>query len=69
MNWESKVDKIVTKAFARRLEQRAADEMIKSIIKLRWMGLEEEADRIQRQVSSLSFRAAGSVLAAPRETD
>jgi hypothetical protein len=63
------VDKIVTKATARRLELRAADEMIKSIIKLRWMGLEEEADRIQRQVTSLSVRAAGTVVATPRETD
>ena len=65
------MDKIVaqTKASARSPEQRAADEMIKLIIKLRWMGLEEEANCIQRQVSSLSVRAAGSVVAAPRETD
>jgi hypothetical protein len=50
-------------------EQRAADELIKLIIKLRWMGLEEEADCIERQVSLLSLRAAGCVVAVPHETD
>jgi hypothetical protein len=48
-------------------EQRATDELVKLIIKLRWMGLEEEADCIERQVSSLPIRAAE--LAKPRETD
>lgn len=61
------MDKIVAQTSSP--EQRAADEMIKLIIKLRWMGLEEEADCIQRQVLSLSVRAAESVVAAPRETD
>ena len=46
------------KAAAGSPERRAADELIKLVIKLRWMGLEEEADCIERQMSSLRVRAA-----------
>lgn len=50
-------------------EQRAADELIKLITKLRWMGLEEEADCIERQVSSTPIRSAENGREKPRETD
>jgi hypothetical protein len=56
------VDKTVaqTKASARSPEQRAADEMIKLIIKLRWMGLEEEADCIQGRSRHFRFGLPGA---------
>jgi hypothetical protein len=43
--------------------------LIKLIVKLLWMGLEDEADCIESQVSSLSVRAAECVVAAPHEID
>ncbi len=45
-----------------------ANELVKRIRKLRWMGLEEEAERLQRE---LTRRCADSdsVIATPRETD
>lgn len=49
------------------LEQRKSDELIKRVQKLRWIGREEEANRMQRLLSEVP--PAGSVLAAPRETD
>ena len=45
-----------------------ANELVKRIRKLRWMGLEDEAERLQRE---LTRRCADSdcVIATPRETD
>jgi len=57
-----------TKALAA-TEQRAADELIKLITKLRWMGLDEEANCIERRLLSCPVRPGESVLAEPRETD
>ena len=48
-------------------EQRASNEMIKLIRKLRWMGMEGEARRLQ--ISLDGVRQADSVVAEPRETD
>jgi hypothetical protein len=50
-------------------EQRASDELVKLIIKLRWMGLEEEANCIERRLLSCPVGAGESVLAAPLATD
>jgi hypothetical protein len=50
-------------------EQRASDELVRLIVKLRWMGLDEEANCIERR---LLLRPAGvgeTVLAEPQETD
>jgi hypothetical protein len=46
----------------------AANDLVRRIRKLRWMGLEEEAERLQRE---LTRRCADSdsVIATPRETD
>jgi hypothetical protein len=46
----------------------AANDLVRRIRKLRWMGLEEEAERLQ---SELTRRCAesDSVIATPRETD
>ena len=45
-----------------------ANELVKRIRKLRWMGLEDEAELLQRE---LTRRCADSdcVIATPRETD
>jgi hypothetical protein len=46
-----------------------SNELIKLIQKLRWMGMEEEAERAQTELALCGVRPAGSVLAAPHETD
>jgi hypothetical protein len=48
---------------------RASNELVRLIIKLRWMGLEDEADCIENKVASLTVPRADSVCAAPGETD
>jgi hypothetical protein len=50
-------------------EQRTSNELIKLIRKLRWMGMEEEAERVQTELAQSGTRPADSVLAASRETD
>lgn len=49
------------------MEQQACDELLKQARKLRWMGLDDEANRTQRSLRQSAL--AGSVLTAPRETD
>ena len=50
-------------------EQRASNELVKLITKLRWMGLDEEANCIERRLLSSPIRPGESVLAQPRDTD
>ena len=45
-----------------------ANELVKRIRKLRWMGLEEEAERLQRELTRRCAES-DSVIATPRETD
>jgi hypothetical protein len=47
--------------------QRASNDMIKLIRKLRWMGMEGEAERLRSALDGLP--RADSVVAEPRETD
>jgi hypothetical protein len=47
-------------------DQRAANELIKRIRKLRWMGMDGEAEHLQIKLAGLP---ADSVVAEPRETD
>jgi len=49
-------------------EQQVSNELVKLIRKLRWMGSEEEAERVEDELI-LRRAAADSVIAAPRETD
>jgi hypothetical protein len=49
-------------------EQRASNK-VKLIRKLRWMGMEEEAERVQRELAQRGVPPADSVLAAPHEAD
>lgn len=48
-------------------EQRASNDMIKMIRKLRWMGMEGEAQRLQGSLPNTA--RADCVVAEPRETD
>jgi hypothetical protein len=50
-------------------EQRTANELVKLIRKLRWMGLEREAEKAENQLILDKVQAADSVIAASRETD
>ncbi len=44
------------------------NELVKRIRKLRWMGLDEEAERLQHELTR-RCADADSVIATPRETD
>jgi hypothetical protein len=50
-------------------ERRACNELVKLIRKLRWMGLDEEAGKVAKQLTLRKVQAADSVIAAPCETD
>ncbi|HWX85039.1 MAG TPA: hypothetical protein VNZ48_15695 [Xanthobacteraceae bacterium] len=50
-------------------EQRTANELVKLIRKLRWMGLEREAEMAEDQLVLRKVQATDSVIAASRETD
>lgn len=49
------------------VESKASSELIGRIRKLRWVGLDDEADRIELQQSECA--KADTVLATPTETD
>jgi hypothetical protein len=48
---------------------RAANELIKLIRKLRWIGMEDEAAGLQKELGRRRPAEADSVLAAPGDTD
>jgi hypothetical protein len=50
------------------VEQQASNKLVKQIRKLRWLGLEEDAQKVENELA-LRRVAADSVVAAPRETD
>jgi hypothetical protein len=50
------------------LQQRTSNELVKLIRKLRWIGMEEEAESVQHELSERHV-AADSVVASPRDTD
>jgi len=47
----------------------ASNELVKLIRKLRWIGMEEEAERMMKELTQRRATAADSVLATPGETD
>ena len=49
--------------------QRASNELVKLICKLRWMGMDEEAEKAESQLIRCNVQAADCVVAASRETD
>ena len=50
-------------------DRAASDETIKLIRKLRWIGKEEEARNMERELSEMPPMRRGSVLAEPINTD
>ncbi len=48
---------------------KAPNELIKLIRKLRWMGMEDEAKGLQQELTRRHATTADSVLATPAETD
>jgi hypothetical protein len=48
-------------------EQETSDAVLKQARKLRWIGLDDEANRTQRMLQPSAL--AGSILTAPRDTD
>ncbi len=50
-------------------EQRASNELVKLIRKLRWMGMLEEAEKVEKRLIQRTVPAADSVVAVSRETD
>lgn len=51
------------------IDRETSDEAIKLIRKLRWIGKEDEAHRLERQLNVLPPMQRGSVLADPISTD
>jgi len=49
--------------------QRESNELVKLIRKLRWIGMEEEAKKVENQLTLSNVPAADSVVARSRETD
>jgi hypothetical protein len=50
-------------------EQKAAREVVKLIRKLRWIGLEQEAEQLQTALSGFPSDKRASLLAGPHSTD
>jgi hypothetical protein len=50
-------------------EQRAAREVVKLIRKLRWIGMEDEAQQLQMALSGFPSDKRASLLAGPHSTD
>ena len=51
------------------LAQQQANKLIRLIRKLRWMGMEEEAERLQIELAKCGAQPTDSVLVASLETD
>jgi hypothetical protein len=50
-------------------EQRTSNELVKLIRKLRWIGMEEEADTLAEELALRRATDSISVVAQPRDTD
>jgi hypothetical protein len=50
-------------------DQRASNALIKLIQKLRWMGMDDEVERVQMTLAECDVRPADSVIAEPGDTD
>jgi hypothetical protein len=51
------------------LEQRGSRQWAQLILKLRWMGLEDEARRLERALSTIPSEERGAVAVGPFSTD
>jgi hypothetical protein len=59
----------VETAIDRSSQQDSVNELVKRIRKLRWMRMDEEAKRLQGELTRRSAGECDSVIATPRETD
>ena len=50
-------------------DERASNALIKLIRKLRWMGMDDEVERVQTTLAARDVRPADSVIAGPVDTD
>ena len=50
-------------------ETSASNEMVKLIRKLRWIGMDEEAQKLQNELTQSDAAPADSVVGTPRDTD
>jgi hypothetical protein len=50
-------------------EQRTSNELVNLVRKLRWIGMDEEAQRLQKELTRRHAAATHSVLGPPGETD
>jgi hypothetical protein len=50
-------------------DQRASNTLIKLIQKLRWIGMDDEAKRVQTTLAARDMQPADSVIAGPCDTD
>jgi hypothetical protein len=58
-----------TRAMMPAPDMRETQECMRLILKLRWIGLSDEADRLERAVRGLAPDDRGTVLAGPASTD
>jgi hypothetical protein len=63
---ETQLDKVRLEVM---VEQRGSAEVIKLIRKLRWIGLESEADELQAVLTGFPSPRSGSLVAGPHSTD
>ena len=50
-------------------DENGGAELVKRIRKLRWIGMDEEADQLQLRLKSCGIAPGESVVASPRDTD
>jgi hypothetical protein len=50
-------------------QRRASNDCVRLIRKLRWIGMDEEAERVLAQLNMWPFRPTETVIAGPRATD
>lgn len=50
-------------------EQEASNELVNLVRKLRWIGMDDEVERVQKKLAACRLRPANSVLAGPDDTD
>ncbi len=50
-------------------DQRASDALVKLIRKLRWLGMDDEVERIEMTLAARDTRHADTVIAGPVDTD
>jgi len=63
------IQEVRTDVAAVGLRRNDAEEFMRLIVKLRWIGLDDEADRLQRAVHAFGTPVGAPALAEPAGTD